>query len=215
MVCSHAATLASAWTRAATRATSTSRSGRTSPASFGHNSVTATPTITARSWRWSKSSAATAAANGTTYTHFAQSGNGFFEPMAQFGYESYRGANDPNTRAVSPFQVPAALGNPRFTINQTTQDNSNNAWTTGQAQAVMDAIADSGPFVVNLMCHKILPDGSSGYSFPNPDSYYNLTETVFMAMLSRANTYISAGLIRNAKPSELPALRRAAARDRR
>lgn len=160
--------------------------------------------------RQMESSAATAAANGITYTHFAQSGNGFFEPMAQFGYESYRGVNDPNTRAVSPYQVPAALGNPRFTIMQTTANNAGAAWTAEQGQAVLDAMADSGPFVVNLMCHKILPDGSSSYSFPNPDSYYNLTEAAFLAILSRANTYISAGAIRNPKPSELPALRRAA-----
>lgn len=131
---------------------------------------------------------------GITMTHFAQSGDDFHQNLSDHQiFDSFRGNGD--ARAVSPYQVPSFLHDGRFSIMRTTADNSGTAWTKEQYKAVIDAMVDSGPYTVNLMCHKVLPDGSSGYTFTNPDSYYNMTEANFVPSIVYAGQAVAAGSI--------------------
>ena len=130
----------------------------------------------------------TAALNGVTLTAHAQSGGSFYSDSAVGEYEIYRGDV---TRSGSPGNSYRwTMGDVMPHICLTT------GYTQAQCVAIIDALADSPGHVVNLLVHKVLPDGTSGYSLPtNNLVYYDQTEASLLAILNQAKTHIDAGKI--------------------
>ena len=54
---------------------------------------------------------------------------------------------------------------------------------------LIDALADSPGFLIDLLCHFVLPDGTSGYTLPNIGSTWDLTESELVTLCDRINFY--------------------------
>jgi hypothetical protein len=146
----------------------------------------------------------TAASYGLTLTHFAQPGDDFHQYLSDHtGFESFRG--NPDVRFIAPYQQLMAAGDQRFSLMQTTADNSTIGWDLNRYKACIDALCDSPGFLVSLNTHKVLPDGTSGgrYSFPNGDAYGEMTEADFVPAVAYVGSKVASGALLNLGPSEM------------
>jgi len=75
--------------------------------------------------------------------------------------------------------------------------------TVESLNAVTRALIDSGPWYVNMLCHSVLVDGTSGYAIENTDitPYYDQTESNLNLFLLDVKSKIDAGEIICPKPS--------------
>lgn len=133
---------------------------------------------------------ATAAAQGIYLKHFAQSGGGFY-PWTSAGHREfglYRGnyvarSNTPPVQRLEDLD--------RHVLHRTMKEAD--GFYAGQIRAIINGLTarydalsvPQGGHVLCLLMHKVLADGSSGYSFPTNDggAYYDLTEPNFIAMI--------------------------------
>lgn len=109
----------------------------------------------------------TAAANGVTFRHFAQSGGSFYanEPAGHSAFKLFRG----NKKSGSSISPNAFLRQGNFIHHQaTTYSGATPVYTAGGARlaALLAAIKDSPGYCVNLLTHQLVVDGTSGYSLP-------------------------------------------------
>jgi len=144
----------------------------------------------------------TAAANGIDLKNYAVSGYHLFPRMLRGSsqFASWRGTVD------------ALVTNPMWQWADTFQPGFRLYWTAYQPQyanvnrslAVLDAIADSGPTMTDLLIHKIQPDGSSGYVFQDggDPTYFDQTEAAFIPIIDKLKTLQDAGKLRVMSPDE-------------
>lgn len=156
---------------------------------------------------------AIAAANGITLRHFAQSGGNFYSWHTTHGqYGLYRGNN--LYRQTTPmFMQRSRIKN--FVTHRTLTDTGvSPTYRPGNCLALIDAIAGydevqkNEPWVVVLLVHKLQPDGSSGYSLPTADNYYDQTEASLATMLGAIRKKVEAGLLQTATFDELSRMSR-------
>lgn len=136
--------------------------------------------------------------NHVTLRDFAQSGEQFYEAQAQSGtFNTYRG----NTPFL-PVAHWSQAATDRFVTHCALTSSSHN---TAKAVALIDALSDSKGFGLNVLIHKVLADGSSGYQFQTTDAgHYDQTEESLLSLVSAARDYIAAGLIKQCTFAELP-----------
>jgi len=145
---------------------------------------------------------ATAAANGIDLKNYAVSGYHLFPRMLRGNsqFASWRGTVD------------ALVTNPMWQWSDTFQPGFRLYWTAYQPQyanvnrslAVLEAIADSGPTMTDLLIHKIQPDGSSGYTFQDggDPTYFDQTEAAFLPIIDKLKALQDAGKVRVMSPDE-------------
>ena len=131
-----------------------------------------------------------AASNGVTLTDFAQSGGFHYEQNAEGSVWRMQRGNSIDSRfwfpmsMVQDFIPHISVKSPQFS-------------TVGRITAVIDALADSRGFGACLLMHKVLPDGSTGYSLPTSDTgYYDQTESDWNTVIAATKAKIDAGSIR-------------------
>lgn len=143
-----------------------------------------------------------AAANGVTLTHYAQSGASFYPDFAgaHGQYKSYRG--DSQTRVIMPYAEVCALSPANFFLHQYAPSAA--YWTSAYLNAVVDALADSGPFRVNTLIHAVDADGSSGHAgiITHGSEDLEITETELVAHLTHVKATQDAGQLVVMKQSE-------------
>lgn len=61
--------------------------------------------------------------------------------------------------------------------------------------ALIDALADSPGFMMNVLCHGVSPDGSSGYQLGTANTTVDLTESQLVALLDRVEFHAASGAI--------------------
>ncbi len=144
----------------------------------------------------------TAAENGVNLKNYAGSGYHLFPRMLRGNsqFASWRGTVD------------ALVTNPMWQWADTFQPGFRLYWTAYQPQyanvnrsrAVLEAIADSGPTMTDLLIHKIQPDGSSGYSFQDggDPTYFDQTEAAFLPIIDKLKSLQDAGRVRVMSPDE-------------
>lgn len=151
-----------------------------------------------------------AAANGIWLRHFAQSGSAFYPWMTDHAaYGMYRG--NPFSLANTPYIMPRYRTR-EFITHRTLTDGGGGVGTHGAAQVacIPEAMSGGGdvhnaePFVFCSNVHKVLRDGTSGYSLPDSDqSYYDQTEASLNTYIKNMEIFKGKGLLRTMTPSEL------------
>ena len=155
-------------------------------------------------------------AQGIATTGFANSGNGFIRATAT-GHSQFSTARgnsidtiDTTLATNAPRPVPTWMTS---FYRPTTALINTQYTTTGRITAIFDALADSPGFTCDLLMHKVLKDGSSAYDFSSADnSYYDQTETIWVAAMAALKTKLDARSIYSVYPRELPARAAQAAR---
>lgn len=132
-----------------------------------------------------------AEANGVTFKNYAQSG-GYFYPQCAAGvsdlHDVFRGNNYLHGQAPMPWRAAdLELLMPHHSISATA-----GYTTAAQCQAMIEALADSPGWGLNLLVHEVEPDGSSGLTImPSQDSGA-LAETAWYGMLQTIKTKVDA-----------------------
>lgn len=138
----------------------------------------------------------TAAANGVTFKNFAQSGGYFYKFLSDAFIAEHpimRGNSYYKQRAPYPFQ-PSKAGH---FISHIGMKDTEGYTSAGRCEAIIDALADSPGWGVNLLIHLVGVDGSSGVSLlSGPAGDGKIPETYWMAMLTKIKSKIDAGAIR-------------------
>jgi len=143
-------------------------------------------------------------AEGLRVSQFAQSG-AECSSLSLGAMTEYKGARvDVSTLSpIAPRAMPSALlakGDwyPHFASLYA------NYPTPESMQAVTKALVDSGPWYVNMLCHSVLVDGTSGYTIENTDvtPYYDQTEANLNQFLLHAKTQIDDGKLLSPSVSE-------------
>jgi len=140
-----------------------------------------------------------AAAAGLPLRNFAQPGGDFERWLHRTSLDTHNAFR--LGTSLGGKDAPAAMQMARMdevSLVYTATNDNDSSHTT----AMLDALADSPGFYVDTLIHKILPDGSSGYSFINPDGYYDQTESDFIAFLDHAKTLRDAGRIHIMSPEQ-------------
>lgn len=135
-----------------------------------------------------------AANNGLTLRDFAQPGGGFYsnEPYGHGSFRLHRG-NKKSGPSIAPN---AFMRSSNFVHHNAAAQSYYPTPSAGRLTAVIEALADSPGYCVNLLMHNLLADGSSGYVFPtNHPSNYDQVESDWVAFLNAAKAAQSAGRI--------------------
>ncbi len=153
----------------------------------------------------------TAATNGVTLKAFAQSGGEFY-PWLVAGhqlYNSWRGSTFTRS-AIFPMQV--RLTNVKTSNgwfpHQDVADGTGVSLSAAAMTSWIDAAIDSGPNLLYLLSHWIVPDNTSPYNMnPRPTGTgFGATETIWYTFLRYIKTKVDAGLMLTCTPSEIPDL---------
>jgi len=144
----------------------------------------------------------TALANGVDLKNYAVSGYGL-PPNALRGgaaFTTWRGTVD------------SVVQNPLWQWSDSFPQGFRLYWTAylpqyanvNRVTAVLDALADSGPAVMDLLIHKIQPDGSSQYEFIDggDPTYFDQVETNFITILDKIKELKDAGAIQTLTPDQ-------------
>lgn len=155
-------------------------------------------------------------AQGIQTTGFANSGNGAIRATLA-GHMQFATAR---ANSIDTIDTTLATNAPRAMptwmtsyFRPTTTLLSTTYTTVGRVTAIFDALADSPGFTVDLLMHKVLEDGSSSYDFSSTDSsYYDQTETNWVAAMTALKTKLDARSLYSVYPRELPSMAARAAR---
>lgn len=157
---------------------------------------------------------ATAAANGITLRHFAQSGSNFYPWMTNHRHAGLFRGNVLYRENAPPVHQRRRVSN--FVTHRTlTNTGSPPTYQGDNLLALVEAMCGDGtaqklePWVFVSNMHKLSVDNSSGYSLPTNDaSYYDQFENDYVAMLDLVKAKVDAGLLRTVTFGELAAQER-------
>ena len=138
-----------------------------------------------------------AASNGCTITHYAHSGAAFY-PGTRNGHNqfmSYRG--NTQTRYIGPAHEICALSPDNFFLCTSAPASG---WTANYLNAVVDALADSGPFRINTLIHAVTADGSSGFPgiITHGSEDLEISEADLVSVLANVKAKTDAGQLTSA-----------------
>jgi len=143
-----------------------------------------------------------AALNGVTFTAFSQSAGECFAPhMREFAdiYSVIRG--NPMFGQYAPYaQETSSI---TTFMQHGAVDDVNSYASAAQCSALINALADSPGFTVDVLTHEVTPDGASGVALM-PVIDEGLTETRWIAMLEAIRTQVAAGRLRVMGRHEIP-----------
>lgn len=153
----------------------------------------------------------TAASYGIVLKNFAQSGGNFYPwHTNHLQYGLHRG--NPLYRVTTPIFMQRQ--NIKNFVTHRALTNAGAAAAPTYQSANINALADAmasnqtpqklEPWVFVALMHKLLPDGTSGYSLPTNDrTYYDQTEADWWAFLKKVRTNVDAGYLRTMTLDEL------------
>lgn len=161
----------------------------------------------------------TAAAQGITLKHFAQSGGNFYPWHTNHSQYGLHRGNTLYRVTTPPFMQRQKINN--FVTHRTLTNAGAPSAPTYQGANIL-ALADAmvgnsttqklDPWVFVANMHKLLADGTTPYKLPTTDvSYYDQIEADWYAFLKRVATYVSAGKLRTMTLGEVALLQSARA----
>lgn len=151
----------------------------------------------------------TALANGITLQAFAQSGGEFY-PWLVAGHSQYNSWRGDTYSRSSIFPMQVRLTNLKvcngWSPHKDINDGSGSPLSLVTLKSYVDALVDSGPFMVNLLNHWVIPDNTTPYNVnPRPTGTgFGSSESIWYAFLQYVKTKVDAGQLLTCVISEIP-----------
>jgi hypothetical protein len=151
-----------------------------------------------------------AAAAGINLLNFAQPGGQFQPHLRRASLDIHRAFRT----EFSEISLDSPKAMPAFLLkDSTTQVTFSTSYDSADTIAALRALADSGPWYVDVLIHGLIPDGSSGYDMATTvPSEADQTEANFMALRDEIKRLMSAGAIRQMTPEGARLARQSAAK---